>query len=281
MMTLYAKNMTGEMIPITLPLIYQDPARRSIDLVLKELARMVSPENPSRIRLVSYSDPYDSEVGKEQKYDLEKLMEELSDLSVEEQAEEQLEEQEHTRLEDVWKDGGILDYFLEDRPLSIRMHSWDSPVYGMTDHTRRRPFYSMEFWIYPTDDASNVLYTYSFAVCFRTGKLLRMSDYEILEDDGDCFISLSELPTWSDDIYTMLQSDPSIPLHYRQLLLRASYRKWLRILKNKSKLTLRERQLQVIHPTRHVYREREFFKKMYEEYRQAGSPFSPLISSDS
>lgn len=260
MMTLYAKNMMGDITSLIVPVSNHQNILGRLDLVTYELARIVSPENPSRVRLLSYQDPYQEE----KEYDFCKPMDEMD-----------------TSLNRTWLDGGILTYFLEERLLSVRMYSWDSPIYSMNDYTRRCPFFCMEFWIYPPEDKTDIIYCYKFAIRFKTGKLVRITDCDILEDDGDSFIDFTEPPIWTDDIYTLLRNDLSIPFHYRHLILRASYRKWSRLLREKSRLTLIERHLQVKHKTCHVYKEREFFKKLYEDCRRAGSPFGSLFLSSS
>lgn len=275
MLSLFAKNMTGDLTSITLPLFQQDPSKRLLDFVIKDLAKHVSPENPSRVRIISYSNPYDSSNMDDTCYN-DGCISETFILSIED--EEIDTEMKDTQLDAVWKDGGILNYILEDISLSVRIYSWCSPVYSLSDHTRRHPFFCMEFWIYPTENESDIIYSYSFALCFRTGKLLRMSSYEIIEDDEDFFMSFHKTPTWADDIYTMIRDDPMIPIHYSKLLLRACYRKWKRVLKEKSRLTLHERKLQVKYATCYVYKEKEFFKRLYKEHQQVKSYYANVLS---
>ena len=202
---LYAKNMAGDIHPLTLPVIQTYHSLRSA------LVSLFTPHDPTRLRLLAH------------------LVQE-KDLG--EQKQEQGQGKEQDMSLDVWNDGDCVLYLLQDPvPLTVHFSPSISLLYPSTSTGRllKHPYYLIHVTL--SNPYGHIMYRYSFLFSLHDGTFIPPSQYELEEDDGNSYLFIRYSSSSFSSIYDLLQKDPSIPTRFRSTLFRSAYRKWSRILR--------------------------------------------------
>ena len=265
MRTIYAKNLAGEILPLCFP---SSPPQD------EDLCRVLCPDDPSSVRLVSRSHKQ-VQIPEEKGMDDETLQALMDDLSamVESGEEEEQEEQESW----VWEDGDVVEYWVETQDLTVQLSPpIGGPYYAVSDPEDQWPLYPFTLWVEREEDVSGfgkekrVVFSWSFLFSLRTGRYRGPSDYvmEVEGGGGDVYLALSATGTWYASLEEAIQGDMTIPARYKERMLRAVYRKWVRVLRHMARrLTRIERDIGTMYPTEWIRGEKTMFREHYQALR--------------
>jgi hypothetical protein len=220
MITIYAKNIAGDITHLSLPVL------QTYHSLCSTLVALFTSHDPSRLCLLSHlsSDTHNSKQSEQSKQSKQSDMDDKDDTD---------EKQDMTY--DTWNDGDIVLYLLQDSsPLTVHLLEPLSLIYPTSPSGRRnkkQPYYLIHIYL---QNSVNTVFRYPFLFSL-SGTFLSPSQYTLEDDDDDdsyLFIHSSSTPFSS--IYDLIQNDLSIPLRFQSIILRAIYRKWSRFLKHMS-----------------------------------------------
>lgn len=276
MLTLYAKNLAGDILPLSFP--------SSLSLRDEEVCQAISPEDPSCVRIVSRhrrvkEGNRKEEVGMEEEA-LRDIMDELHAMASEEMDEDEKEEEEdcHSEIGWMWEDGDTVEYLVEEQELTIHLTPpMGGPYYSVSDPEDRWPLYPFTIWVerevkVGQGKEKRAIYSWSFLFSLRNGLYRIPSDYamEVEGGGGDIYLALRHAGVWHPSVFDAIREDKGIPARYKEKMLRAVYRKWVRVLRNAGRrFSLEERGVQAMYATEEFQGEIALFKQYYQTLRTA------------
>ena len=272
MLTIYAKNLAGDILPLSFP---SCPLRPLRPLREEDVCRAISPDDPSSVRLVSrrhraeYTD--EEKVGMDEDA-LQDFMEELHAMASEEEEEEEEESEEDW----FWENGDTVEYLMEEQELTVHLTPpMGGPYYAVSDPEDRWPLYPFTVWVEREEETGlgkekRVVHSWSFLFSLRNGLYRGPSDYamEVEGGGGDVYLALRTDGTWHTSMFDAIRADEGIPTRYKERMLRAVYRKWVRILRQMARRTPEERDVHAMYPTEWVQGEKTLFQTHYQALRE-------------
>lgn len=272
MLTIYAKNLAGDILSLSFP---SSPSL--CPLREEDICRAISPDDPSSVRLVSRRHPNEEEQEEQEGMNedaLQDFMEELHAMASEEIVEE--EEDEESEEAWFWQNGDTVEYLMEEHELTVHLTPpMGGPYYAVSDPEDRWPLYPFTVWVEREEDTGRgkekrVIHSWSFLFSLRNGLYRGPSDYamEVEGGGGDVYLALRAAGTWHNSIFDAIRADRDIPARYKERMLRAVYRKWVRILRQMGRRTSEERDVGAMYPTEWVQGEKILFQTHYHALRE-------------
>lgn len=271
MLTMYAKNMAGELLTLSLP----------YGVTAEGIRRAICPDDPSSVRLVARR-----EAGKGTKADvgmtddaLQGLMDELCEMASEVVSEEEEEEEEESLEMCSWANGDTVEYWVESEELTVTLTPpLGGPYYSTSDPDEIRPLYPFTVWLDKSGDEGRgksegdekqTVYSWTFLFSLRDGRYCAPSEFamEVEGGGGEVVLALRASCVWHDTVFAAIRADGGIPARYKEKMLRAVYRKWTRTLRMMARRTLEERRVGAMYPTEYLEGERAMFKQCYYALR--------------
>lgn len=287
MLTIYAKNLAGDILHLSFP-------SSLCPLRDEEVCQAISPDDPSSVRLVSRRHPVEQEQeqgqegqeGQEEKMGmdddaLQDMMEELHAMASEEEEGEEEEEEEGKEDEEseeawFWENGDTVEYLMEEQELTVHLTPpMGGPYYAVSDPEDRWPLYPFTVWVEREEETGlgkekRVIHSWSFLFSLRNGLYRGPSDYamEVEGGGGDVYLALRTDGTWHTSVFNAIRADEGVPTRYKERMLRAVYRKWVRILRQMARRTPEERDVHAMYPTEWVQGEKTLFQTHYHVLRK-------------
>lgn len=260
MLTVYAKNLAGDILPLSFPSFSSSSLRD------EDVCRAISPDDPSSVRIVSRRHPVEEEqaVGMDEDA-LQDMMEELHAMAT--------EEDDGSEVGWFWENGDTVEYLIEEQELTIHLTPpMGGPYYAVSEPL---PLYPFTIWVEREEETGRgkekrVVHSWSFLFSLRNGLYRAPSDYamEVEGGGGDVYLALRANGTWYTSLFDAIRADRDIPTRYKERMLRAVYRKWVRILRQMARRTPEEREVDAMYPTEWVQGEKTLFQTHYHALRE-------------
>lgn len=258
MLTIYAKNMAGEMLSLFL----------SSGVRTETIRCRLYPDDPSSVRILSRTP---KEIGMSDDA-LYALMEELQEMARGEEDKEEDKEEEEEDLETcTWQDGDVIEYLIELDELFVTLvPPMGGPYYACSDTDEQWPLYPITMLVEKGKGGDvRTVYCWCFLFSLRDGRYCAPSDFSMEPEGGggDIYLALRPSCVWHPTIFEAIRSDNGIRTRYKEKMLRAIYRKWTKTLRAMSKRSMDERRLEVVYGTEYLEGERAMFKQHYYALR--------------
>lgn len=257
------------------------PSHESYESFRLRLAERVCPDDPSRVILLERtrrppnvpSEGFTDDAFSDLLEELHAMAEEKQEAEEEEEAEAEEEEEGKEGSEwdewDEWQDGDTVEYLVqESEPLSIRLYEGTVPFFTLEDEQECNPFYLIAIHVEREgaglQDAP--LYVYRFLFHLRNGTYHPSCAWKIEEEDGYPYLIFHthiKYTTLQEMLVGEGKEQESVPSRYLERMRRAIDRKWIRLLRRMGQFRIKERQLQVLHPSEIIPKEKELWKEHY------------------
>jgi hypothetical protein len=273
MLTIYAKNMAGEIQTLSV----------SSGVTAETIRRILSPDDPSSVRLLSRTPRVKEEVPVESMTEdaLQEMMEELHAMAYREEEDEEEEEdkeQEEDKEEEeesleysVWQDGDTVEYWMEAEELTVCLTPpMGGPYYACSDPEDRWPLYPFTIWLEKEEGGEKrSVFQWMFLFSLREGLYFAPSEFamEVEGGGGDVYLALRTPCVVHNTLFGAIRTDSDIPARYKEKMLRAIYRKWTRTLRMMARRSLEERRVRAMYGTEYLEGERALFKQHYYTLR--------------
>lgn len=271
-MLIYAKNLAGDILPLSLPPPNSSDMGRSRyeeteNIIRRVLAEHVSPDEPSRLVLLDHTPgavsapPLSTE-------EITDLLEELHALSLQEDEETKGEQKGDQEDETEWRDGDIVTYMVKDSEMCVQLLEKRYALYSKEDDGQECPYVQIEVLVRqgnapykPGYLIPDVRYAYSFLFGIREGAFYPSTAWSIQEEDGYPYLCFTDSPGFKS-LDELLAAEPD-GSSYMSRIRRAIGRKWIRFLRRKGQATAEERRLEALYPTELFPGEKQAWKALY------------------
>ena len=248
MLTIYAISFSGDILPLSVPDF------QTWHAIHPTLAERVCSYDPSRLVLLP-------------------ALESKSDMEQEEDTTGSM-----WGLFREWKDGDCISYFVRDPiPFQIRYSHYLCKLEEEYDRTKA-PYYTVNVYVEPLNCDRSVypaecLYRYQFLYSLRDNSFIRRSEFTVDDDEHGPMLLIHRHATRWSSLYEMVESDESIPSHFKQAMYRSVYRKWSETLRSMSRPIKPYPRRKQTSALKSLMEEKKAFLAVYKQFRGTPPPY--------
>jgi hypothetical protein len=238
MLTIYAKSLSGEITPLSVP---ADNTWLNLHALL---ASIVCPDDPTRLVLLPDTEEKTDELGSDHP--------------------------QWGQLQE-WKDGDSLVYFVNDPPVyQITYSEYPPRMFDYLDS--KTPYYLIGIYIYSPSDSYHIM-SYSFLFSYKDNTFISQSDFSECEDDEDTYLSIKRGAVRWTSLYEMIHSDQTLHSCYRRSVYRSAHRKWSRMLRRLSQPVFVHLRRRLTSKEIERNKERYVIRELYRKFRRTPPPY--------